>query len=291
MRNHTAATAPTLPKAAAPSLQDLLKDVGIPPRPSALVDLQQELQREAPRIDKLEAIVNADVAMSAALLKVVNSPWLGLSRRVGTVSEAFGILGLKRCEHILTEIALRKVLPTSGPALYRFWDVSSKRSQAMGLLADRVGIEPTTAQTMGLFADVGIPLLAQRFAQPSYIDTLSEANQSERSFTHIEQDRHGTDHTVIGSLLARTWGLSLHVAQAVRAHHDYDILNTRRTSIVEELVALCLVAEHIIQRFQGLNLHVEWLKGGESSMHTLALSQTDVDNWADELHDRFTAEA
>lgn len=291
MLNHAAATATPPPKAAKPSLQDLLKDIGIPPRPSALVDLQQELQREDPRIDKLEAIVNGDVAMSAALLKVVNSPWLGLSRRVGTVSEAFSILGLKRCEHILTEIALRKVLPTDGPALYRFWDVSSKRSQAMGLMADRVGIEPATAQTMGLFADVGIPLLAQRFAQPSYIDTLSEANQSERSFTHIEQDRHGTDHTVIGSLLARTWGLSLNVAQAVRAHHDYDILKTGRTSIVEELVALCLVAEHIIQRFQGLNLHVEWLKGGEWSMQTLALSQTDVDNWADELHDRFTAEA
>jgi HD-like signal output (HDOD) protein len=272
-------------------LQALLKDVGIPPRPSALVDLQLELEREDPRLDRLVDIVNADVAMSAALLKVVNSPWLGLSRRVGMIPEAFSILGLQRCEHILTEIALRKVLSTDGPALYRFWDVSSKRSQAMGLMASRVGLESSVAQTMGLFADVGIPLLAKRFSEPSYIDTLDEAaSSSDRAFTHVEQSRHSTDHTVIGSLLARSWGLSMDVINAVRLHHDYEILQEGASAIVQELVALCLVVEHIIQRFQGMTQHVEWIKGGELAMKTLALSQTDVDNWADELHDRFATE-
>ncbi len=272
-------------------LKVLLKDINIPPRPSSLVDLQQELERDEPRTDRLVHIVNSDVAMSAALLKLVNSPWLGLSRRISTVSEAFSILGFKRCEHILTEIALRKVLPTNGPALYRFWDVSSKRSQAMGLLARRVGLEPDTAQTMGLFADVGIPLLAQRFAQPSYIDTLDHANRSEHPFTHIEQDRHGTDHTVIGALLARSWGLAPDVANAVKLHHDYDYLEESQPGQVHELIALCLVVEHIIQRFQGLNAHAEWIKGGARSLKTLSVSQDDVDNWADELHDRFNAEA
>ncbi|MDO9234995.1 MAG: HDOD domain-containing protein [Aquabacterium sp.] len=273
-----------------PELKDLLKDISIPPRPSSLVDLQRELERDDPRIDKLEGIVNSDVAMSAALLKIANSPWVGLSRSVNTVSESFSILGFKRCQHVLTEIALRKVLPTKGPTLYRFWDVSSKRSQAMGLLASRVGMDSASAQTMGLFADVGIPLLAQRFELPSYIDTLGEAAQSELAFTQVEQDRHGTDHTVIGSLLAKAWGLSADVAQAVRAHHDYDIGHTRHSHFVQELVALCLVADHIIQRFQGLKSHIEWLKGGAMAMNVLAISQTDVDNWADELHDRFATE-
>lgn len=277
--------------AAEPKLTDLLKDINIPPRPSSLVDLQQELERHEPRAERLAAIVNSDVAMSAALLKLVNSPWAGLSRRISTVPEAFNILGFKRCEIILTEIALRKVLPTNGPALYRFWDVTSKRSQAMRLLASRVGLPPDTAQTMGLFADVGIPLLAQRFSDPSYMDTLEHANHSDQPFTNVEQARHGTDHTVIGSLLARSWGLTPDVANAVRLHHDYDYLHESNPGQVHELIALCLVAEHIIQRFQGLNTHAEWDKGGAYSRKTLSASQADIDNWADELHDRFAAEA
>ncbi|RTL29990.1 MAG: HDOD domain-containing protein [Burkholderiales bacterium] len=273
-----------------PDIRDLLKDISIPPRPSSLVDLKLELERDEPRMAQLVAIVNSDVAMSAALLKLANSPWLGMSRRIATVPEAFQILGYKRCEHILTEIALRKVLPTNGPALFRFWDVSSKRSQAMGLLARRVGLDADTAQTMGLFADVGIPLLALRFAQPSYIDTLDEANRSEQPFTNVEQDRHGTDHTVIGALLARSWGLDPDVASAVRLHHDYEYLDEKQPGRVHELIALCLVVEHIIQRFQGLNAHAEWSKGGQQSLKTLSVSQADLDNWADELHERFAAE-
>lgn len=273
------------------ALRDMLKDVTIPPRPSSLVDLKQELEKAEPRVDRLVAIVNSDVAMSAALLKLANSPWLGMTRRIGNVTEAFNIIGFKRCEHILTEIALRKVLPTEGPSLFRFWDVSSKRSQAMGLLARRVNLEAETAQTMGLFADVGIPLLAQRFTQPSYIETLVIANRSEEPFTQIEQSRHQADHTGIGALLARNWGLPADVVQAVRLHHDYDYLKERQPGIVHELIALCLVAEHIIQRFQGLNRHAEWDKGGELAMHTLAISATDVDNWADELHERFAGDA
>ena len=269
-------------KTPSPSLHDLLKDITIPPRPSSLVDLKDELERAEPRIERLVEIVNSDVAMSAALLKLANSPWLGMSRRIGNVTEAFNILGFKRCEHILTEIALRKVLPTQGPALFRFWDVSSKRSQAMGLLARRVGLDAETAQTMGLFADVGIPLLAQRFTQPSYVETLVEANRSDEAFTHIEQARHGTDHTVIGALLARSWGLTQDIANAVKLHHDYDYLKEGATSIVHELIALCLVVEHIIQRFQGLNNHAEWQKGGDLAMQTLAISQPDIDTWADE---------
>lgn len=273
-----------------PALRDLLKDINIPPRPSSLVDLRQELGHDEPRIDRLVAIVNADVAMSAALLKLANSPWLGVGRRIGHIKEAFHLLGFKRCEHILTEIALRRALPTDGPALFRFWDVSSKRSQAMGMLALRVGLDADTAQTMGLFADVGIPLLAQRFAQPSYIETLVQANRSEEPFTQIEQARHDTDHTAIGSLLSRSWGLPADVVTAVKLHHDYDYLRESQPGTVHELIALCLVCEHIIQRFQGLNVHAEWGKGGELSMKTLSISQADVDNWSDELHERFAGE-
>lgn len=270
-----------------PAVQALLRDIAIPPRPTALVNLKRELASDEPDIGRLVEIVVSDVAMSAALIKLVNSPWLGLRRRVGTVQESLQILGLKRCELVLTEIALRKALPTEGLSLERFWDVSSKRSQAMGLLAPRIGLEAATAQTMGLFADVGIPVLAQRFAQPSYLDTLRTANISEDAFTVVEQSRHGTDHTVIGSLVARSWGVSTEVSQAVRLHHDYDIFGDAVPPQVQELVALCLIAEHIIQRFEGQNPHGEWTKGGAHSMKLLSLSDEELDMWTDELHERF----
>ncbi|HEX5371155.1 MAG TPA: HDOD domain-containing protein [Aquabacterium sp.] len=275
----------------APGLRALIKDLRIPPRPTALVDMQAEIRREDPRMHVLAQIVASDVAMSATLLKVANSPWAGLSRQAETVQQAFMLLGLARCEHILTEIALRQVLPTDGPALYRFWDVSSKRSHAMAVMAARVGVSSSQAQTFGLFADVGIPLLAHRFSAPSYIDTLATANADEESlFTDVERSRHPTDHAMVGAVLARSWGVSQTVTLAVRFHHDYSVFEARMPDDVQILIALCLVIERVIQRYQGLNAHVEWTKGGEEAMRTLGLTCDDYDDWCDELHERFGQE-
>lgn len=270
-----------------PQIRSLVKDLGVPPRPSALVDIQLELQRDDPRMHVLTQIVSSDVAMSGALLKVANSPWAGLSRRAETIQQAFMLLGLVRCEHILTEIALRDALPASGPALLRFWDVSSKRSHAMALLAPRAGLQPSMAQTFGLFADVGIPLLAQRFKTPSYMETLEAANRSEEAFTDIEQRRHQTDHTVVGALLSRSWGVSQTIVLAQRLHHDYSMFTAQAPAEVKSLVALGLVCEHIIQRYAGLNRHGEWAKGGMQAMSHLGIDDEDVQAWCDELHDRF----
>jgi HD-like signal output (HDOD) protein len=271
-----------------PQVRHLIKDLGVPPRPSALVDIQQELQREDPRMHVLTQIVTSDVAMSGALLKVANSPWAGLSRRAENIQQAFMLLGLSRCEHILTEIALRDALPAGGPALLRFWDVSSKRAHAMALLAGRAGLQSSMAQTFGLFADVGIPLLAQRFKAPSYLETLEGANQSDEAFTDLEQRRHQADHTVVGALLSRSWGVSQTVVLAQRLHHDYSVFTANAPTDVKSLVALGLVCEYIIQRYAGLNRHGEWHKGGAAAMGHLGISDDDLQSWCDDLHDRFS---
>lgn len=274
----------------APELRALVKDLGVPPRPSALVDLQAELQRDEPRMHLLTQTVTSDVAMSGALIKIANSPWAGLSRRAETVQQAFMLLGLARCEQVLTEIALRHALPTQGLALLRFWDVSSKRAHAMAVLAARSGLQPGMAQTFGLFADVGIPLMALRFKAPSYLETLESANGSEEAFTDIELRRHQADHATIGALLARSWGVSQTIVLALRLHHDYTIFTANAPVQVKSLIALCLVAEQIIQRYAGLNVHGEWLKGGAAAMEHLGLSDSDLDAWCDELHDRFNTQ-
>ncbi len=60
---------------AAPETDALVKNIGIPPRPSVLVALQQEMATDDPNLRRIAALVASDVAMTVALLKVVNSPY------------------------------------------------------------------------------------------------------------------------------------------------------------------------------------------------------------------------
>ena len=273
------------------ALGSLVRDIGIPPRPSLLIDLQTELLKDDQDPRNLSRIASSDVAIAAALLKTANSPVMGLSRRAETIDAAIQLLGLRQCECILTELVLRKVMPTDGPILTRFWDVACKRAHAMHWLArEEQLLSADLAYTFGLFADVGIPLLMCKFILPSYLNTLSLANESDQCFTEVEQERHHTDHTVVGALLARDWGVSQTVLLAVRLHHDYRALDDNDVpEVVRRLVALGLVAEHVIQRYNGQNRHAEWTKGGELAMKALAVNEGNLMDWCDELHEQFDA--
>jgi len=290
-----------LPELSGPALQALVdldgrellalvKDIGIPARPQLLVDLQQELERDDPSLKRVADICGSDVALSAALLKMANSPLLGLTRRAETVEQALQLLGFAQCQAILTEIVLRKLLPAEGAGMTRFWDVSAKRARAMTFLArTRRVVPPALAHTYGLFAEVGIAILLKRFPGPSgYVATLDRCNDlAEGSITALEQSIHGVDHALVGALTARTWGVSQTAVLATRLHHEYTAWLGPMPPQVRELLALGLLCETVIQRYQGMNRHVEWAKGGATALEALGIDEAELESWTEDTHEQF----
>ena len=273
------------------ALRALLADIGIPARPQLLIDLQEELERDEPSLKRVADISGSDVALSAALLRMANSPLVALSRRVDTVQQAFQVLGFAQCQALFTEIVLRRLLPAEGPALTRFWDVSAKRARAMTFLArTRRIVPPALAHTYGLFAEIGIPILLQRFPGKSgYLATLERSNVlADDSIIALEQATHAVDHALVGALTARTWGVSQTAVLATRLHHEYPAWLGPLPPQVRELMALGLICEVIIQRFKGMNQHSEWVKGGPIALEALGMTETDLENWSDDVHDQFT---
>ena len=97
-----------------------------------------------------------------------------------------------------------------------------------------------------------------------------------------------TNHAAIGCLLARNWGLSSDVSWAILHHQDYSVLEDEATNdAVRALVALSLLAESAIQKYQGHGASIEWNKGGERACAYLGLSDEDITDLLDELHDSF----
>jgi HD-like signal output (HDOD) protein len=271
---------------------ELVKRIGIPPRPATLVALQREIGQDDPDMRRVAQLVGGDVALTASLLRVVNSSLYSLQRPCATVEQAISMLGLRQVGVLVTDLMLRKVLRTDGPQLTRFWDVSGKRSMAMRALAAGLrGVEVDIAHSFGLFCDVGIALLMQRFAH--YGQVLKDCNDDAvRSFTEVEQAALQTDHALIGALMAKTWGVSPDVCAAIRVHHDYTIFHRHDVAEpVVRLVAMGLLAEVAIQRFARLNTSSEWNKGGDHVAGALLLSDEDIEDWIERLLDVFATDA
>jgi HD-like signal output (HDOD) protein len=265
----------------------LIRSIRIPPRPSLLADLQRELGAPDPAFDTIARIIASDVGMSGALLKLANSPFYG-SRRAKSIEQAILFLGINQVAALMTGLLARQAIPATTAALASFWDISTRRAQAMAYLARRLRIgAPDVAHTFGLFCDTGVPLLMERFAD--YGATFSAAcADAARPLTALEVERHSTSHASVGCLLARNWGLSAEVAWAILHHHDYAVLEDEATDdTVRSLVALSLLAERAISNYQGDGESLEWNKGGERACAYLGLPQDETLELLDELHDAF----
>ncbi|CAH0244610.1 hypothetical protein SRABI118_02810 [Massilia sp. Bi118] len=285
------ASALARPSTAEDPVDALMKSIRIPPRPSLLADLQRELSSDDPSLDAIGRIVASDVGMSGALLKLANSSIYGGRRKAKSIEQAILFLGINQVASLMTGLLARQAIPANSAALASFWDVSTRRAQAMVFLSRRLRIgEADVAHTFGLFCDTGVPLLMDRFAD--YDATYAAASlEAERPFTALEEERHSTSHAAIGCLLARNWGLSDHVAWAILHHHDYTVLEDANTAgAVRSLVALSLLAEAAISKYQGHGESLEWNKGGARACTYLGLSEEETAELLDELHEAFHEE-
>lgn len=266
----------------------LIKSIRIPPRPSLLADLQRELAADDPDPAAIGRIVASDVGMSGALLKLANSSFYGGKRKAKSIEQAILFLGINQVSALMTGLLARAAIGADNAALATFWDISTRRAQAMVFLARKLRIgEPDVAHTFGLFCDTGVPLLMERF--PSYADTFAEAaSDAVRPLTALEDERHSTNHAAIGCLLARNWGLPTEVSWAILHHQDYAVLEDSATDdVTRSLVALSLLAEAAIQHYQGLGGSLEWDKGGERACTYLGLSPEETTELLDQLNDSF----
>ena len=272
-------------------LEQTVLNLGIPSCPQILLSLAAEVRKEEPDLHKIEKLVCADVGLAAALIKTVNSPFYGLRTKVNTVMQAVHILGLSRLSLIVTGMVLRDALNgISNHDMGRFWDASSKVAIISSYIASRLPyiayehmtrlIDKDEAYTYGLFQDCGIPIMLNY--HPGYKETLGLANRTaDKKFTEIEDVKYVNNHTMIGYMLAKSWGLPDTMTQAIRYHHEHAALSQDASFLSNEskdLIALALLAEKAVQIITGLNQTCEWDKGGQWVMSHFGLTEADFNS-------------
>ena len=260
------------------TLDRLLKGVDIPACPAVLTRLQNEIASPNASLSTIGTLIGSDVALAASVLKAANSPAFGLNRKVSTIQQALPVLGMRIITSLVSGIALRNAIG-GGPRLDRFWDSSTRVAQLCARLTKKFrGVPADTAYSFGLIHDCGIAVLMGRF--PDYRETLQLANSTyDRPFTDIEDERHDTNHAVLGYLLCRNWGLPAEISNAALLHHDLSIFEPDAdTSAAKSrtLVSLATLAAYFVGSFMRMNEDSIWQRGGTATMTHLGIDENDL---------------
>ena len=266
-------------------IERTLKGIAIPPRPQILLKLGAEMKKEDPDPRAIVSLVSADVGLSAAILKTVNSPFFGRANKLSSVASAVGVMGMKMTNQIVTGLVLRNTVTGEARSLERFWDSAEKVAGIAAHIASSIPGGPRDdAYSFGLFRDIGIPILMQKF--PNYRETLAMADAvTGESPTFIEDERHDTNHATLGYLVARSWFLPSPLCEAIRYHHDASVFSDK-TSIPPQaltLVSISHLAEHFHDQYMRMRSNPEWERVREMVLEHLGLQETDYFDLRDEL--------
>ena len=263
-----------------------LRQIQIPPCPELLQRLQAALAPREPDLGEVARIAASDVAMSATLLRVANSPLYkdpaGLP--CSTVGQAMSRLGLQETAALMTGFLLRHAIPVNSPHLTRFWERSTKRAIAMAFIARQLpGLSPDLAHTYGLFCHVGMPVLLQSVR--GYGSTMVEAAaRIDRPYIATENANHRTDHAVAGALLIRAWNMAPELMTAIRLHHDFASLGDSAIEPeIHTLVAAGLIAEHLMRSHEGLPEDLDWAANRAAALDWLQIGAEELEVWDEQL--------
>ena len=267
-------------------IDQIVRDIGIPPCPAILSRFSAEMQQDEPDMRKLAELIARDMALSGALLQVVNSPFYGLRSKATNAHQALSIIGLRAGANLVTGLILRQAFPAGGSALMqRFWDKSASITAAALMVARRVrGIDLDEAHTYALFRDCGMPVMIGKFADYANIMDRLEHVPGARLIA-VEQMDYQYSHARVGYALARGWLLPEPFCRAILYHHDFETVIAGRREVEpanRKLVAFGLLMDQVATFRSGGGLCPDWESGEQFVLETFGITADEVIGLAQE---------
>jgi len=171
----------------------------------------------------IEVVVGKDQALTAKLLRLVNSPFYGFPHRITTISRAVGIIGFDALRNLVFSTSVMKLFtahdsPTFQPV--EFWKHSLGTALAAKGLATRLG-EKNVEECFvgGLLHDIGKLVHHEYFAEP-FRQAGRMALENNLLLRETEQSVMGFTHDQTGELLLTQWNLPSILIGMVAHHHQ-----------------------------------------------------------------------
>jgi len=235
-------------------------------------------------VDKLVEVVQLDSSLTANVLKMANSAFYSLPRKVDNLGQALTYLGNKSFRDVvMTSISarlLREAQPGYDMSRGDLWHHSLATALMTQVMCEQAGHKPGPAlYTAALLHDTGKVVLSS-FIQDKVPQILAEVEQG-LSFLEAEQKIIGLDHAQLGGRIAQAWRFTPEMEALISFHHQPE----QRPEWVDLAI---LYLANLVCRLMGMGGGVDGLAyhGRKMSMKLLGFKEKNLELAMAELQPR-----
>jgi len=201
-------------------IQDLLKKTDkLPNVPDVVRELIQLLSDSDARYSDIAERVSHDQTISLKVLRVVNSAYFGLSRKISSIDEATVLLGIDKLKTLVIASGFsNSVKDVEGINLSEFWTDSFRVAELAQWLAKRTPlVEEDEAFTVGIVHNIGRLLL--HLTEPRIAHEIQVMVKNRKAGrVKAEQDLLGFTSQDAGKALMDLWKFPAGLGDAVEHH-------------------------------------------------------------------------
>lgn len=188
----------------------------VPAMPNVIMHALNVVKDPESSARELAKIISYDQSLSTKVLTLVNSAYYGFAQQVTSISRAISLIGMSKAKNIIFTVAMRPMLIGQGDK--ELWKHSIMTAVGCEHLAKYLKImDADEAFVIGFLHDLGKMVLTMK--DGLLYEKVKQTAMEGSNILEVERMYYGTDHSQMGSLLAKKWQLPLLINNAIKYHH------------------------------------------------------------------------
>lgn len=237
----------------------------LPSLPKTYQDVIDILEKPGVTLNEASEIVEHDLAMSAKILQIINSAFFGLPRKINSVADAVGLLGLDVLMGLILHTSLFKALDEKSVVEFKLEELSNHAFRVANLcsrISKTLMLDDKTisnAYIAGMLHQVGILLLIH-IVPEKYRRVMKEYNQGKQLLLDIEKEILAQTHAELGAYLLSIWGLPTSIVESILYYSDGESLQDPSLLLTTLYIATQLESNDNIESVEQELAKHSWIK-------------------------------
>lgn len=209
----------------------------LPTQPEIYKKLLEVLEDESAPVEAISGIIIRDAALTADILKLVNSSFFGPRMQVRGLDQAVNLLGVETIKGLVLGVKMLRVFDTrkipnfSFPTLWEHCLNTARIARRIAADEELSAEEQDDSFISGMLHDLGKFILADKLTE-TYRGIVDTARKENSSLSGVEAALLGTSHAQTGAYLLGLWGMPDRVLEAVVSHHSPSTLGRAGMSVL-----------------------------------------------------------